>query len=79
MSYCIHKEDKVRELVTIDEALDILLPLIIPAAGESLSLTEAQGRIACGDVQALMSIPPLCPLPLRWLCLRGAGRAGCRR
>ena len=63
MSYCFHKEDKVRELVTIDEALDILLPLITPAAGESLSLTEAQGRIACGDVQALMSIPPFARSP----------------
>ena len=50
MSYCIHKEDKVRELVTIDEALDILLPLITPAAGESLSLTEAQGRIVWFDL-----------------------------
>ena len=63
MSYCFHKEDKVRELVTIDEALDILLPLIIPAAGESLSLTEAQGRIACGDVKARMSIPPFARSP----------------
>ena len=63
MSDCFHKEDKVRELVTIDEALDILLPLITPAAGESLSLTEAQGRIAFGDVQAMISIPPFARSP----------------
>lgn len=63
MTHCFHKEDEVRTLIGIDEALDILLPLISPAAGESLSLSEAQGRAALLDVRALMSIPPFARSP----------------
>lgn len=63
MTYCFYEEDKVRELIGIDEALNLLLPLMQGMGTRTLPLEQAQGRVAGEDVQARLSIPPFARSP----------------
>lgn len=53
----------MQKLISIDGALETLLPRISALDGESLPLFEAAGRVAFEEVRAGMSIPPFARSP----------------
>ncbi len=47
-----------RDRVSVEEALTAALTGIVPLPGEAVPVTEAAGRVLCGDVTSTVDVPP---------------------
>ena len=45
-------------LLSLEEALDLILTDVLPLRAEALALPEALGRVLADDVGALLTLPP---------------------